>query len=29
VTTVIVRGAHAFLLDRYGDQLRRVDTSSL
>jgi hypothetical protein len=29
VTTVIVRGAHVFLLDRYGDQLRRVDTSSL
>lgn len=29
VTTVIVRGPHVFLLDRYGDQLRRVDTSAL
>lgn len=29
VTTVIVRGPHVFLLDRYGDQLRRLDTSAL
>lgn len=29
VTNVIVRGSHVYLLDRYTDQLRRIDTSAL
>jgi hypothetical protein len=29
VTTIVVRGSHVYLLDRYTDQLRRIETSSL
>lgn len=29
VTTIVVRGGHVFLLDRYEDQLRRIDVSAL
>ena len=28
VTTIVVRGGHVFLLDRYEDQLRRIDISA-
>jgi hypothetical protein len=29
VTTIVVRGGHVYLLDRYEDQLRRIDVSAL
>jgi hypothetical protein len=29
VTTIVVRGGHVYILDRYEDQLRRIDVSAL